>query len=180
MAVHRHLQLLLAICLQLTCALALTLPPLTGSTWVAANGTGPLNSEFYCARGSRLSRRRPRFADCAGAIRQLRDNHIDGEFHRKGTMNQWQLPVVKSHRTCAVMVDMKDGIVNEMGTWLGVSLAATQLNMVCVGTSMFPEYQGGYTTAGMYDGVKVQLMYVPPDGPVGVGNGTGDGDLGVS
>jgi len=180
MRIHPTFRFFLTLFLHITCALALTLPGFPDATLTVANSTGPLNSEFFCAKGRRLSRRRPRFADCAGAIRQLNDNHIDGGFHRKGIMNQFQLPVVKSHKTCAAMVDMQEGVTVDMGTWLGISLAATQLNMVCVGTSAFPIDQGGYTTAGMYDGIKVQLMYVAPENIGIVGNGTGIGDLSVN
>ena len=170
------LQLLLPILLQVTIALSLslTLPDLDNDTSVVQVNSTQVGSEFSCTRGRRLSRRRPRFADCGGAIRQLSDNHAAGAFHTGGLLNPFQLPVTKWHHTCAVRISMKDGIKDDEGTWLSVSLAATQLNIVCVGTSAFPTYQGGYTTAGRYDGVKVSLVYCPPEGcsVQGVGNGT--------
>ncbi|KAL6717184.1 hypothetical protein ACLMJK_005099 [Lecanora helva] len=162
-----QLRILLALLLYSVLALALTLPGLP-STNVTVNELG---SEFQCSKGSRFSRQRPKFSDCAGAIRQLRDNHIPGEFHRKGVLNPYQLPVTKWHNTCLVTVDMEPGRDKDEGTWLGVSLAATQLNQACVGTSAFPKFQGGFTHAGLYDGIRVVLEYREPNNAL-LGNGT--------
>ena len=87
-------------------------------------------------------------------------------------MDRYQLPVTKAHGTCVVLVDMEDGRKDDGGTWLGVSLAATQLNIVCVGTGAFPIYQGGYTNTGLSDGVRVVLMYMPPSNSGLEGNGS--------
>ena len=88
-------------------------------------------------------------------------------------MNQFQLPVEKSHGTCLVRVKMREGLEYDEGTWLGVSLAATQLNIVCVGTSLFTANQGGNTTAGLYDGILISLTYLAPEISLQLeGNGT--------
>lgn len=186
MRLHDSLAFLFSTLLCTSCTLALTLPESTDTTLATVN---ILNSEFFCAKGTRsswVSRKFPRFRDCGGAIRQLNDNGRPGIFHSKGIHNEWQLPVVRSHHTCAVVVSMREGIKEVEGTWLSISLAATQLNIVCVGTSRFPTYQGGTTHAGLYDGVKVKLMYIEPgksslgvNGTISL-NGTGNGATDVS
>lgn len=40
-----------------------------------------------------------------------------------------------------------------------VGLAATQLNMACVGTYSLRNFHGGFTFAGSGEGVKVTLRY---------------------
>ena len=154
-----ELHFFLAIVFRSLFVFAFTIPESSDSGFIFLNGS---NSEFHCAKGSRFNRRRPHFNDCGGAIRQLNDNHIPGDFHTRGLMDQYRLPVTKAHGTCAVLVDMEDGRKDDGGTWLGISLAATQLNIVCVGTGTFPKNQGGYTNAGLHDGVRVVLMYMPP------------------
>lgn len=59
---------------------------------------------------------------------------------------------------------MKDGALDDEGSWLGVSSAAGQLNTACVGTAVFSHLHGGYTYTGRYDGVRIVLMYMPPQG----------------
>ena len=81
---------------------------------------------------------------------------------------------------------MKPGLDYDEGTWTSVGLAATSLNTICVGTSMFPTTHGGYTYAGLHDGVKVILTFYPPGGlelvgnQTAVGNWTSDGDTDTS
>jgi len=117
------------------------------------------NSELHCFHGVPIPFRRPRFHDCGGAIRQLPSNHRIGYFHTGGVTDQFQLPNRKTTRTCTVDVEIASGSVEVGGTWLGVGLAATQLNMACVGTYAFPQYQGGYTFAGSEERLKITRRY---------------------
>ena len=117
------------------------------------------NSVLHCFHGVPIPFRRPRFHDCGGAIRQLPNNHIIGYFHTGGVADQFQLPKRKTTRTCTVVVEIASGSAQVGGTWLGVGLATTQLNMACVGTYAFPQYQGGYTFAGSEEGLKITLRY---------------------
>lgn len=68
---------------------------------------------------------------------------------------------MEAHGTCAVVVAMKAGVHESGGTWLAVSLAASLLNMACVGTGRVSRLQGGWTTSGAQEGVNVTLGYFP-------------------
>ena len=167
MRIREALALLLSAIIYISYALTLTIPE---STLLNVATTSNLGSECSCVRLSRqawLSRNFPRGRDCARAIRMLNDNHRTGIFHTGGTLNDFQLPVTRRHRTCAVRVSLKEDIKEVEGTWNVVGSAATQLNQVCVGDRYFPEYKGGYTYAGLYDAIKIQLSYYS-DGKTGL------------
>ena len=122
----------------------------------------PLNRDFYCFPGSRLSIRRLKFNECAAAILQLPSNQVTGTFHREGDNNQFRLPVVKYYGNCAVKVDIREGFSDEMATWLGLGVVAAHLNSACSNHFYGKRYKGGWTSAGDRDRVKISIK--PRDG----------------
>lgn len=117
----------------------------------------PLNRDFYCFPGSRLSIRRLNFNECAAAILQLPSNDVIGTFHRGGDNDQFRLPVVKFSGNCAVKVDIREGFSDETAIWLSLGVVAAHLNAACSNHFYGKRYKGGWTSAGDRDRVKISI-----------------------
>ena len=129
----------------------------------------PLNRDFYCFPGSRLSIRRLNFNECAAAILQLPSNHVIGTFHREGDNDQFRLPVVKFSGNCAVKVDIREGFSDERAIWLGLGVVAAHLNAACSNHFYGKRYKGGWTSAGNSDRIKISIK---PKGDTGSARGS--------
>ena len=105
-------------------------------------------------------------------MRQLPSNYYPGRFHTGGVADQFKLPVAKISGTCSAVVGLIDGAPETQATWLEIGLAATQLNIACVGTGMFSKLKGGFTFVGERGRIRIDLVYSGLNG-VG-GNGTVD------
>ena len=68
--------------------------------------------------------------------------------------------------SCEATVEFCQGYSTLTGTWVAVQVAATRLNMICVG----PKAIGGWTTIGRKDEVRIVLDY--PTEPIMIENGT--------
>ena len=55
------------------------------------------------------------------------------------------------------MVELK-GRISEEGTWLGLSLAATQLTAACTDREGFLSRRGGWTDAGDNDRIRITVQ----------------------
>lgn len=92
------------------------------------------------------------------AIRRLPSSHIHGTFHDPGSgEDQFKLPVSKSWGECQVFVELKS-LMPKDGTWLGLSLAATQLTSACADREGYLSKRGGWTDAGDHDRIRITVQ----------------------
>ncbi|KAL2052377.1 hypothetical protein ABVK25_007249 [Lepraria finkii] len=119
----------------LTLNLNVNIPP-------PSNQTSSLSVYIRCAETSRFTPRRPRFSDCAGAIRQLPSKHYPGRFHTGVVADQFKLPVATCSGACSAVVVLIDGAPETEAAWFENGLAATQLNIACVGAGIFSKLKG--------------------------------------
>jgi len=101
--------------------------------------------------------RRARFDDCRIAIGSLPLILGQGFFHTGHTDDGFRLPVRKSFKICAVLVNLNDGVAGLEGKWLEVRDAALYLNTECRRTRKGMDLTGGTITAGVHAGLVIRL-----------------------
>jgi len=96
---------------------------------------------------------------CLSAISQISTSQDPGEFHTGEPFDQWSLPMTKTWKYCKVTVEMAQPWETDSSSWLGINLAATQLNMQCASRYGF-RYAGGSSSTGNRGEIKVKLEKV--------------------
>ena len=138
-------------------SLAPSIPEAVGSI-ILIPSNSILNGDLHCHSNNPFVLGRPSAQDCISAIRRLSSSNTHGTFHdlSKGE-DQFTLPVSKSSGRCRVSVELK-GLLPEDGTWLGLSLAATQLTVACADREGYLSKRGGWTDAGDQDGIRITVQ----------------------
>lgn len=131
-----------------------------------SNLTSISNSNTHCIDLLNPFSRRPKYADCTIAIRQLPQNPAFGAFHNHGTDDPFKLPVEKTYSSCTVRIELNAGSSRVGASWPGISTKTTELNRRCLRTT-FPIYKGGWATYAKYDRIVISLNY--PDRSGGEG-----------
>ena len=98
----------------------------------------------------------PSISKCALALRSLSLSPTLGNFHYNGPPDNYQLPIVRTYSSCAVQIELQPGRDSESASWLGIRVAANQLNMACVDPSSSTTL-GGWGTTGTRNGIKITL-----------------------
>ena len=121
-------------------------------------GNYTLKGDVHCYQGTPFAFTRPSAQECIGAIRRLSSSHIHGTFHNSRTGDdRFKLPVSRSSGNCQVLVELR-GLEFEDGTWLGLSLAATQLTTACTDREGYLPKRGGWTDAGDHDRIRITVQ----------------------
>lgn len=140
-----------------------SLPPNLSITQ-PSNITSISNSNTRCVDRINPFTRRPKYADCTVAIRQLPQIPVAGSFHNQGTDDLFKLPVEKTFSSCIVRVELYAASSTVGGSWSGIGTRATGLNRRCLRTA-FPIYKGGWATYAKDDRIVISLAY--PEGSGG-------------
>ena len=130
--------------------------------------TNPFNltttdtAETYKCSEKRFMRtdRRPTFAECYRATRELPDTSGSGTFHTSGYNDVWRLPRVESFGQCRVKVDIEPR-ARVAGSWTAVKLTLDRLGILCRrSTSEGPERVAGWMLMG--EGNKMKVSFLKP------------------
>lgn len=134
-------------------SLTLSIPQATNPTnLLAANTT--LNGELHCYPKNPLNMG-PSVEECITAIRRLPSSDVHGNFHGAGAGDaRFELPVSKSSSRCEISVGLKSFAPDD-GTWLGLTLAATQLIIACANRDGYLPKRGGWIDAGDTDRIRI-------------------------
>ena len=104
--------------------------------------------------------RRPTWAECYRATRQLPDTHASGTFHSSGYNDVWRLPRVEKFGQCRVQVELEPR-ARVASSWMAVRLTADHLGVLCRrSSSEGPERVAGWITMG--EGNKIKVSFLKP------------------
>lgn len=125
---------------------------------------------------------RPTFKDCGIAVRRLPDSIAEGDFHNGGANDKWKLPMDAPFGTCHVRIDLPGGDGStERCSWLGISNAASQLNIACHTSGPRKWKTGGWSTVGDHSRIFIRLTREPDSAVLGGNNATViNGVLGIN
>ena len=103
-------------------------------------------------RGSRLTDTR----DCLQAALLLPDGSDPGDFHNGNPINDFSLPLARTHQSCTATVSLSHGI-RDRSSWDHISYVASQMAAICC-KGQYPVGQtGGVTYAGTQNAIRVSL-----------------------
>ena len=103
-------------------------------------------------RGSRLADTR----DCLQAALLLPDGSDPGDFHNGNPVNDFKLPVAKTHQSCTATVSLPQG-ARDRSSWDHISYVASQMGAIC-SIGQYPIGQtGGVTNVGTRNSIRVTL-----------------------
>lgn len=103
---------------------------------------------------------RPKFNDCALALRQLPSSAAVEDFCTIAARapHDCLIPVTKTHETCKVEIKLLGYGITERSSWLEIGMAANQLNMGCFSMqSPWMGTSGGTTTAGQTSRIQITM-----------------------
>ncbi|MCJ1461291.1 hypothetical protein MMC28_011673 [Mycoblastus sanguinarius] len=172
--------MLLTFCLCLLALLPFSTPLTTLKT---INTTSPLiqpsNNDFNCVPTWSLRPNTVNTRVCGGAIVLLPSSHAVGDFHYGPPPDRYELPIIKQYSYCRVVVELMSGFASEESSWLGVGVAASNLNIACGKTSQEMGYKNGWTNAGEHDGIRITLEWAKPLPPGLLGGGSNGTTVGA-
>ena len=103
-------------------------------------------------RGSRLADTR----DCLQAALLLPDGSDPGDFHNGNPINDFSLPIVRTHQSCTATVSLPPG-ARDRSSWDHISYVASQMGAIC-SHGQYPIGQtGGVTYAGTRNSIRLSL-----------------------
>ena len=124
---------------------------LTSSAGIHCNPTIPLSPFYLTMHG------------CAHTIYELESSQELGNFHNGYPYDDFSLPVTRTVSYCKVTVEMNNLGITERSSWLGISHAVTQLNLLCSSRYKY-RYGGGWTLTGTNNQIKVRIDWRGTEG----------------
>ena len=128
----------------------------------SSNQTITDTTESYKCSEKRFMRtdRRPTWAECYHATRQLPATQGSGTFHTSGFNDVWRLPRVEKFGNCRVKVELEPR-ARVASSWLAVRLSADHLGVLCRrSSSEGPERVAGWIMMG--EGNKIKVSFLKP------------------
>ena len=112
-------------------------------------------------RGSRLADTR----DCLQAALLLPEGSDPGDFHNGNPVNDFSLPLARTHQSCTATVSLTQG-ARDRSSWDHISYVASQMAVIC-SKGQYPVGQtGGVTNIGTRGSIRVSLEKVGKIGDV--------------
>lgn len=112
-----------------------------------------------------IANKRPKFNDCALALRQLPSDPLVTDFSivRHRATQGYFLPVDKYEGTCKVTIQLIGLGVTEKSSWMEIGMVANQLNMACFSLeSPWTGTTGGRTVAGATTRLEIIMDWNGP------------------
>ena len=128
----------------------------------SSNRTLTDTAEIYKCSEKRFMRtdRRPTWAECYRATRELPGTHDSGTFHTSGFNDVWRLPRVEKFGQCRVKVDIEPR-ARVASSWTAVKLTLDHLGVLCRrSSSEGPERVAGWMLMG--EGNKIKVSFLKP------------------
>lgn len=104
--------------------------------------------------------RRPTWAECYRAVRELPSTDSSGTFHTSGYNDVWRLPRVEKFGQCRVKVELEPR-ARVASSWMAVKLTLDHLSVLCRRSSSGgPERVAGWMLMG--EGNKIKVSFLKP------------------
>ena len=105
--------------------------------------------------GFQILQLRPLYRDCSRAVDFLPSNRLPGNFHTAGEMDEWQLPVTETVRTCEVSVRITPYGTVEASSWGDLKAAARRVTDECRVKAAFGDVTGGTVSVGRHGRIQI-------------------------